>query len=251
MTTRGRGRGNSKTRSGRLNQPTDPEDNDPSTLTWSRKCAPRDTSAQGSVDYPLTAEGGLNKFHPSYKHARNKEGIDNIKIKNEKMNNFNQKSANQILNFEIDTHKTILMAIADSDDNSFVKMIMKILEKGITSTGETITNKVIEVLLQRRDRYDGLQVGNTLQTITNDFFNENSEFPLLKYGNGENDKERGDVNEAIEMVSFHKHHEILDEFLKYIMTKLSGDKENFVHNKAFEKKIDDLGFQNIREVFNI
>ena len=104
MTTRGRGRGNSKTRSGRLNQPTDPEDFDPSTLTWNGKRATRDTSAQGSVDYPLTAEGGLNKFHPSYKHARNKEGIDNIKIRNEEMYTFNQKSATQILNFEINTH---------------------------------------------------------------------------------------------------------------------------------------------------
>ena len=180
MTTRGRGRGNSKTRSGRLNQPTNQEDFDPSTLTWNGQCAPRDTSTPGSVEYPLTAEGGLNKFHPSYKHARNKEGIDNIKIRNEEMYTFNQNSATQILNFEVDTHKTILMAIADSDDNSFVKMIMKILEKGITSTGETITTKAIEALLQRKDRYDGLQVGNTLQIITNKFFNENSEFPLLK-----------------------------------------------------------------------
>ena len=236
MTTRGRGRGNSKTRSGRLNPPNDPEEFDPSTLTWNGICAPRDTSAQGSVDYPLTAEGGLNKFHPSYKHARNKEGIDNIKIRNDEIYTLNQKSAIQIINFTVDTHKTILMAIADSDDNSFVKMIMKILEKGITSTGETITTKAIEVLLQRKDRYDGLQVGNTLQTITNDFFNENSEFPLLKYGNGENDEERGDANKATEMLSFHNHHEILDEFLKYIMTKLSGDNDNFVNNEAFEKK---------------
>ena len=143
------------------------------------------------------------------------------------------------------------MELADSDDNSFVKMIVKILEKGITSTGETITNKVIEVLLQRRDCYDGLQVGNTLQIITNDFFNKNSEFPLLKYGNGENDEERGDVNEATEMLSFHNHHEILDEFLKYIMTKLSGDNDNYVNNEAFEKKNNDLVFQHIREVFNI
>ena len=91
MTTRGRGRG-----SGRLNPPNDPEEFDPSTLTWNGICAPRDTSALGSVEYPLTAEGGLNKFHPSYKHARNKEGIDNIKIRNEEMYTFNQKFATQI-----------------------------------------------------------------------------------------------------------------------------------------------------------
>ena len=84
-------------------------------------------------------------------------------------------------------------------------------------------------------------MGNTLQIITKDFFNENSEFPLLKYGNGENDEERGDASEATEMLSFHNHHEILDEFLKYIITKLSGDNDNFVNNEAFEK----------REVFNI
>ena len=89
-------------------------------------------------------------------------------------------------------------------------------------------------------------MGNTLQIITNNFFNEYSEFPLLKYGNGE----RGDANEGTEMLGFHNHHEIPDEFLKYIMTKLSGDNDNFVNNEEFEKKIDDLVFQHIREVFN-
>ena len=39
--------------------------------------APRDTSTANSVDYPLTAEGGLNKFHAPFKHERNKEAIDN------------------------------------------------------------------------------------------------------------------------------------------------------------------------------
>ena len=35
------------------------------------------------------------------------------------------------------------------------------------------------------------------------------------------------------------------------MTKLSGDNDNFVNNKAFEKKKNDMVFQHIREVFNI
>ena len=55
------------------------------------------------------------------------------------------------------------MAIADSDDNSFVKNIMEILENAVTITGETSTSKIIEALLLREDRYNELKAGNTLK----------------------------------------------------------------------------------------
>ena len=152
---------------------------------------------------------------------------------------------------EIDSHKIVLMAVADSDENNFVKLIMKILEKGTTSTGETITHKTIEALLKREDRYEDLEAGNTLQIITNEFLDVNSEFPLLKYGNGDNDEERGNATEATELECLNNYNKILDEVINHIMTKLSGDNENFVNNEAFEKKIDELVFQYIRETFNI
>ena len=62
----GRGRGSSRLRSGRSNQPTNQDDLDYSSLPWDGKCAPRDTSTANSVDYPLTAEGGLKKFHAPF-----------------------------------------------------------------------------------------------------------------------------------------------------------------------------------------
>ena len=100
---------------------------------------------------------------------------------------------------EIDSHKIFLMAVADSDENNFVKLIMKILEKGTTSTGETITYKIMEALLKREDRYEDLEAGDTLQIIANEFLDLNSECPLLKYGNGDKDEERDNAVEATEL----------------------------------------------------
>ena len=73
MSGRGRGKGTSRLRSGRPNQPTNQDDLDYSSLPWDGKCAPRDTSTANSVDYPLTAEGGLNKFHAPFQ-TREEQG---------------------------------------------------------------------------------------------------------------------------------------------------------------------------------
>ena len=86
------------------------------------------------------------------------------------------------------------MAIADSDNNSFVKNIMSILENATTFTSETSTSKLIGALLPREDRYKELGTGNTLQKLTNELLNINSELPLLKFGNGEEDINRGNFN---------------------------------------------------------
>ena len=84
MAARGRGSGNSRTRNGRLNNPSNTlvEPDLSSHTKWEGEGAPRDTSEPGSVAYPLNAEGGLNKFHASYKKARNEVGIDNIMHRN-------------------------------------------------------------------------------------------------------------------------------------------------------------------------
>ena len=49
-------------------------------VSVSVKCAPRDTGTADSVDYPLTAEGGLKKFHAPFKHERNKEVFSSERI---------------------------------------------------------------------------------------------------------------------------------------------------------------------------
>ena len=95
---------------------------------WRGPRAPRDTSEPVSVIYPLNAEGGLNKFHASYKQARNERGIDNIMHRNIENYIIHPKSATKILNWEATYNDIILMAIADSDNNSFVKNIMSILK---------------------------------------------------------------------------------------------------------------------------
>ena len=248
-----RGRGNSKNCKGQLNTLSNTlvEPDLSSHIGWEGECAPRDTSEPGSVAYPLNAEGGLNKFHASYKQARNVMGIDNIMHRNIENYIIHPKSATKILNWEATYNKIILMAIADSDNNSFVNNIIEILENAVTITGETSTSKIIEALLLREDRCNELGTGNTLQKLTNEFFNTNSELPLLKFGNGEEDINRGNFNEAVEIHNHQESYKIFDETLKYIMNKLSEDKDNFVHNEAFENKIDDLVFQYIREVFNI
>ena len=81
-------------------------------------------------------------------------GIDNIMHRNIENYIIHPKSATKILNWEATYNEIILMAIADSDNNSFVKNIMEILEKAVTITGETSTSKIIEALLLREDRYN-------------------------------------------------------------------------------------------------
>ena len=152
---------------------------------------------------------------------------------------------------EIDSHKIFLMAVADSDENNLVKLIMNVLEKGTTYTGETITLKIWEGLLEREDRYENLEAGETLQVIVNEFLDLNNEFPLLRFGNGDHDEERNKIVETTEEECVNNYRKILDEVIKNIMTKLSGENEIFVNNEAFENKIDDLVFQYIRETFNI
>ena len=66
--------------------------------TWT--CAPRDTNDQGSVNYPQNAEGGLNKFHFSYKKAMKQEAIDNMTKRNSEIYGLQPKSATNILNCE-------------------------------------------------------------------------------------------------------------------------------------------------------
>ena len=92
------------------------------------------------------------------------------------------------------------------------------------------------------DCYEDLEAGDTLQIIANEFLDLYSEFPLLKYGNGDKDEERDNAVEATELECLHNYNNILDEVINHIMTKLSGDNENLVYNEAFENKIDDLVF---------
>ena len=96
------------------------------------------------------------------------------------------------------------MAIADSDNNSFVKNILSILENATTFTSETSTSKLIEALLPREDRYKELGTGDTLQNLTNEFFNTNTEFPLLKFGKGMEDAESGDFQQDVKTHSNQK-----------------------------------------------
>ena len=101
------------------------------------------------------------------------------------------------------------------------------------------------------DRYEDLEAGDTLQIIANEFLDINNEFPLLRFGNGDNDEDRHKIVEATELECLHNYKKILDEVINNIMTTLSGDNEIFVNNEAFENKIDDLVFQYIRETLNI
>ena len=55
-----------------------------------------------------------------------------------------------------------LMAVADSDENNLVKLIMNVLEKGTTYTGETLTLKIWEGLLEREDRHKNIDAGEAL-----------------------------------------------------------------------------------------
>ena len=71
------------------------------------------------------------------------------------------------------------MAIADSDDNSFVKNIMEIIENAVTITGETSTSKIIEALLLREDRYNELGTGITLQIQICPYSNSGMEKMIL------------------------------------------------------------------------
>ena len=101
---------------------------------WRDSCAPRDTSEPGSVAYPLNAEGGLSKSHASYKQARNMMGIDNMMHRNIENYIIHPKSATKILNWEATYNEIILMATADSDNNSFVNNFIEILENAVTIT---------------------------------------------------------------------------------------------------------------------
>ena len=204
-----RGRGNSKTRKGCFNTPSNTlvEPDLSSHTDWEGECAPRDTSEPGSVAYPLNA---------SYKQARNVMGIDNIMHRNIENYIIHPKSATKILNWEATYNEIILMATADSDNNSFVNNFIEILENAVTITGETSTSKIIEALLLREDRCNELGTGNTLQKLTNEFLNTNSELPLLKFGNGEEDINRGNFNEAVEIHNHQESYKIFDETLKYI-----------------------------------
>ena len=162
MSGRGRGRGSSILRSGRSYQPTNQGDFGHISPSGEVKCAPRDTSTADTVDYPLTAEGGLNKFHAPFKHERNKEAVDNTKNINEKLYTINKKPTTQILNMDINSYKIFLMAVADSDENNLVELIMSVFEKGTTYTGETLTLKIWEGLLEREDRHENIDAGEAL-----------------------------------------------------------------------------------------
>ena len=54
------------------------------------------------------------------------------------------------------------MAVADSDENNLVKLIMSVFEKGTTYTGETSTLKIWEGLLEREDRHENIDAGEAL-----------------------------------------------------------------------------------------
>ena len=138
------------------------------------------------------------------------------------------------------------MAVADSDENNLVELIMS-----ITYTGETITLKIWEGLLEREDRHENIDAGEALQAIVNEFCDINNELPLLRFGNGEDDGEKAKICQAVEEECVNNYKIILDEVIKNIMTKLSGENEVFVNNEAFKEKVDNLVFQHIRETFNI
>ena len=69
--------------------------------------------------------------------------------------------------------------------------------------------------------------------------------------NGEDDGEKAKICQAVEEECVNNYKIILDEVIKNIMTKLSGENEVFVNNEAFKEKVDNLVFQHIRETFNI
>ena len=85
-------------------------------------------------------------------------------------------------------------------------------------------------------------MGNTLQNLTNEFFNTNTEFPLLKFGNGLEDRESGDFQQDVEIHSHQRNSDYFDDILKYIMANLANDEDSFANSEAFEKKIDNLVF---------
>ena len=58
----------------------------------------------------------------------NNEGADNITIRNDDIYGLEAKSATKILNNKATNKDIILMAIADSDNNEFVDMIISSLE---------------------------------------------------------------------------------------------------------------------------
>ena len=86
-------------------------------------------------------------------------------------------------------------------------------------------------------------MGDILQNQINEFFNTNTEFPLLKFGKGMEDAESGDFQQDVETHSNQKNSVYFDEILKYIMTNLANDEDSFANSEAFEKKIDKLVFR--------
>ena len=86
------------------------------------------------------------------------------------------------------------MAVADSDENELVSLNTTTFEKANTNTSETLFRKLWEGLLKRDDRYEGIMAGETLQTIVNEFFDTNNEFPLLRFGAGDEDNENGKLH---------------------------------------------------------
>ena len=254
MSGRARGRrgGASNLRSGRTYQPTEYQPTDIH-VSPSRgvKCAPRDTSTADTVSYAVNAGGSLNKYHASFKHERNKLAVDNIKINNESLYTMNKKPTTQIMGLDVDTNKILLMAIADSDENNFVDLIATVFEKAITSTGETQIRRLWDNLLSNDGRYNDIMAGETLQQVVNEFFDNNTEFSLLKFGAGDEDTDHGNLSQVIQEECTNNYKPLLDDVINNIINGFSGEHENFVNHEDLMEKIDNSVFQHIRETFNI
>ena len=106
----------------------------------------------------------------------NQEAIDNTTKRNSEIYGLQPKSATNILNCEATLNDIILMGIADSDYNTFVEIIISILEKATSFTSDTTISKLIDALLPREDRYNNKRTGETLQNLANDFINSNTHF---------------------------------------------------------------------------
>ena len=107
------------------------------------------------------------------------------------------------------------MAVADSDENNLVELIMSVFEKGTTYTGETLTLKIWEGLLEREDRHENIDAGEALQAIVNEFCDINNELPLLWFGNREDDGEKAKICQAVEEECVNNYKIILDKVIKH------------------------------------
>ena len=85
--------------------------------------APRDRSNQGSVNYPQTKEGGLNKYAYSIKSKRLEEAVDNLDIAAKATHADESQSTMDILGVKLEAKKIIWILINEDTDEVLAKLI--------------------------------------------------------------------------------------------------------------------------------